>query len=443
MATKVIENQNFGKLSVAILASDNDYAQHLAACMEYFGVDQAVQVDSLSAAMSILRRQAIDIIVAEIHPDRSDGLMLPSAVSDLNSAGWLYRIPHILWTAETGGSAQPTSALLTPGLEQGWLETLGGVSMSALLSHARLARTAGIHVEIAREGSVDSLFTSIAQLAEITPQHPYSPRSNDANIPSEDDVVTALTSGEGLRVVYQPQYNLQTKQIVGAEALVRWQHPRYGEVSPSVLISMVSQLGLDLLLFSYIENNVIGTLVSLDKAGIEIPITINASAKTICAQGLAMRLATQVRKAGLPAKRLKIGLTENMLPGSELSLSASITALRSKGFPVSLDDFGVGAATLALLSQMPFDEMKIDGALVRAVGETAASREVISGVITLAKLFNLKLVTEGVEDESTISLLNQLGCAVGQGHAFAQPMEVNDFMGVATSQSLPFKKEKN
>lgn len=442
MATRVIENQNFGKLSVAILTSDNDYAQHLAACMECFGVDQVMQVDSLSAAMSTLRRQAIDIIVAEIHSDRSEGLMLPSAVSDLNSAGWLYRIPHILWTAKNGGSVQPGSVLLTAGLEQGWLETLGGVSMSALLSHARLARTAGIHVEIAREGSVDSLFTSMAQLAEITPQSPYALRSNGPNLPGEDDVVTALTSGEGLRVVYQPQYNLQTRQVVGAEALVRWQHPRYGEVSPSVLVSMVSQLGLDLLLFSYIENNVIETLALLDKAGIEIPIAINASAKTICAPGLAMRLATQMHKAGLPAKRLKIGLTENMLPGSELSLSASITALRSKGFPVSLDDFGAGAATLALLFQMPFDEMRIDGTLVRAVGETAASREVISGIATLAKLCNLTLITEGIEDESTISLLNQLGCGIGQGHALAQPMEVNDFMGIATSQSVPFKSEQ-
>lgn len=434
MATKVIEAPKLSKLRVMILTSDNDFGRHLADCMACIGVVQTEYAESLSAAVASLRRQAVDIIVAEIHADRADGLMLPCTVSELNGAGRLRRIPHIIWTGHQDDCGQRGSGTLLAGREQGWRDTLNGVSMTALQSHARLARVAGIHVEIAPESTVDCLFATMERLADITPRSPHVPSPNGENLPSEEEVVAALASGEGLRVVYQPQCHLQTKRVVGAEALIRWQHPRFGEVPPSVLIPMVNQLGLDLLLFSYIEKSVIETLTSLDKAGIEIPLAVNASARTLCAPGLATRLANKMHKAGLPAKRLKIELTEDMLPDSDLSLSASITALRSKGFPVSLDDFGAGAATLAMLSQMPFDEMKIDGTLVRAVGQTPASREVISGVVALARLFNLTLVTEGIEDESTIDLLNQLGCEVGQGYALGHPMEVNDFMDVATSQ---------
>ncbi|MDH1263152.1 EAL domain-containing protein [Pseudomonas sp. GD03944] len=436
MATKGIETPKLTALRVLILASDGGYAHCMAVSLERLGVADVEHVETLTAATSVLRRRAVDIIIAEIHADRADGLMVPCMVSELDRAGRLHRIPHVIWTADqnTGDVFGTTAA--TAGLDQGWQDTLNGVSRVALLSHARLARTSGIQVEIAPDSSTEGLIATIERLADVTPQPPHVVCANSAEPPDEEEVVSALASGAGLRVVYQPQYHLQTQRVVGAEALVRWQHPRYGDVSPSVLIPLVNQLGLDLLLFSFIEKSVIETLVSLDKAGIDIPVAVNASAKTLCAPGLATRLATKMHKAGLPTKRLKIELTEDVATDNELALSASITALRAKGFQVSLDDFGAGAATLALLSQMPFDEMKIDGALVRAVGQTATSREVISGVVALAKLFNLTLVTEGIEDESTIALLNQLGCEVGQGYALAHPLELGDFMQLVGTRTV-------
>ncbi|MGE8499083.1 MAG: EAL domain-containing protein [Pseudomonas sp.] len=434
MATKGIETPKLNTLRMLILASDGDYVQRMAVSLERFGVAEVEHVETLTAATSALRKGAVDIIVAEIHADRADGLMVPCMVSELDRAGRLHRMPHIIWTADqqTGDALEATA--LSAGVDQGWQDTLNGVSRVALLSHARLARTSGIQVEITPDSTTEGLIATLKRLAAVTPQLPQVACASDAESLDEEEVVSALASGTGLRVVYQPQYHLQSQRIVGAEALIRWQHPQYGDVSPSVLIPLVNQLGLDLLLFSYIEKSVIETLVSLDKAGIHIPVAVNASAKTLCAPGLATRLATKMHKAGLPTKRLKIELTEDVATDNELSLSASITALRAKGFQVSLDDFGAGAATLALLSQMPFDEMKIDGALVRAVGQTATSSEVISGVVALAKLFNLTLVTEGIEDESTIALLNQLGCEVGQGYALARPLEIDDFMRLVASR---------
>lgn len=416
---------------LVILTSNEQYSARITAQLSVHSDILIEQVDSLSALMARLRTQPVDIIIAQIHSDHVDSLMLPCCVSDLNASGGLRRIPHIVWTAEPEFPQLPT--LLDAGLEQGWTHTLNGVSTAALASHARLARASGIHVEIVDEQQSERLLITINHLANTPHRSPRNPKEeNLEHLLNDEEVVAALATGDGLRVAYQPQYDLATRTVVGAEALIRWHHPLYGDVPPSILIPIINKLGLDLLLFSFIEKTVIDTLVRLNSSGIEIPIAINASARTLCAQGLATRLAQKMQRAGLPCKRLKIELTEDLAPDSELTLSASITALRAKGFPVSLDDFGAGAATLSLLSRMPFDEMKIDGALVRAVGQTSHSSEIISGIVGLAQLFNINLVTEGIEDTNSIELLSKLGCTTGQGFALARPMESDEFLSMIT-----------
>jgi EAL domain-containing protein (putative c-di-GMP-specific phosphodiesterase class I) len=426
--TKVDETPRFQKFRVLVLAREGRFARRMAAELESLGVSRQAHVVNLGAATSALLDGDTDLVIAEIHSDYSDGLMLPSALKELSTSGRLKLVPHVVWAGEgatvsSGGARMPTAA---PSQEA--RDMLNGVSLAALASHARLARTAGIQMQIVRDGGIGGLRAALEKLLDAEPSPVQLRRSEPTKSPAEDDVIAALTSGEGLRVVFQPQYDLMNRTVVGAEVLIRWQHARYGDVPPAVLIPMVNRLGLDLLLFSYIEKRAVDTLLALDRAGIDIPLAVNASAKTICTPGLAERLAGKMKRAGLPAKRLKIELTEELTSVDELSLSASITALRAKGIQVSLDDFGAGSATLALLSQMPFDEMKIDGTLVRAVALTPASREIIVGIVALARLFNLRLVTEGIEDESTIALLCELGCRIGQGYALARPMENEDFL---------------
>lgn len=431
----------FPSLRVLLLIRDGAFARDTRSLLERLGVQRCTQAGTLAAVSSVLRAHDTDVIIAEIHADFSDGLMLPSLLKELSAAGRLARVPQVLWV---GAAAYPAVNAdrrsvddeAPAGARQGWCEKLSGVSLNALTSHARLARAAGIPVEIIGQTKTDGLQELLERLpaSVVTTARPRATAC--APLPEEDDVIAALTSGEGLRVVFQPQYDLLTRRMVGAEALIRWRHARLGDVPPSVLIPMVNRLGLDLLLFSYIEKSAIETLLALDRMGIDMPLAVNASANTLCAPGLAGRLAGKMQRAGLPARRLKLELTEDMAAADELRLSASIAALRAKGFQVSLDDFGAGAATLALLSQMPFDEMKIDGALVRAVAQAPASREIITGIVALARLFDLRLVTEGIEDASTIALLCQLGCRVGQGYALAYPMEGAEFMRQASQQPV-------
>lgn len=311
---------------------------------------------------------------------------------------------------------------------QFWTKYMGGVAVTALESHARLARGVGIHVEILREDGPLALEDALRASMLIQAKNDSKQHQETFDALAEEEVINALTTGEGLRFVFQPQFELLTRRVVGAEALVRWKHPRFGEIPPSVLMPLVNRLGLDLLLFSLVEMWSIRAMLALKRENILIPIAVNASAKTICTPHFADRLATRMRQAELPNRLLKIELTEDVPEPDELHLSASLTAIRAKGFQVSLDDFGTGAATLNLLANLSFDEMKIDGSFVRAVEQHSSSRKVIAGIVSWAGLLNLNLVAEGIEDESTIPLLHRLGCRVGQGYALARPMEIEAFL---------------
>ncbi|MFJ3464405.1 EAL domain-containing protein [Achromobacter spanius] len=423
----------FPRARPLILAREGPFAVRMGKALDSIGTHRPVRAATLHAAASLVRSQEIDVVVAEIHSGFSDGLKLPSMLKTLSAAGHDRRIPHVLWAGDESAGARPLSHKVRdalPGHQRGAHDKFCGVSLASLESHARLAREWGIQVGIATDSRTEALRASLGQLL-AAPACGLSLEHADVPLPAEEDVIAALTSGNGLRVVIQPQFDLRDGTMVGGEVLIRWRHAKLGDVPPAVLLPIVNRLGLDLLLFSYIKRRAIETLHALDKAGLNLTLAVNASPNTICAPGLPELLAMKMARAGLPANRLIIELTEEAPAYDALCLSASITALRANGFQVSLDDFGAGTATLALLSQMPFDELKIDGSLVRSALPASRSREIIAGIVDLARSFDLRLVAEGIEDPSTIDQLYALGCHVGQGYALARPMETADFLQLA------------
>ena len=397
-----------------------------------------MRATELAEAASLLRRHTFGIVVAYVDSEFSDGLRLPSVLKELRAAG-ATNIPPVLWTpcdatpahsATTAYCAAPSDAA---DRTQNAFDTAALVTLESL---ARLARAVGLRVSIANTVSADGLRIAIEQLLGAPLGAECHGSGGDARFPSEDEVIGALTSGEGMRVVFQPQFDLQDRRMVGAEALIRWRHDRLGEIAPATFLPIVNRLGLDLLLFSFVERNAIGMLSQLQEAGVDMPLSVNASPKTLCAPGLAERLAFRMRRAGLPADRLVIELTEESTDFDVLQLSASIAALRTRSFQVSLDDFGSGSASLALLSHTPFDELKIDGALVRACLSAPRSCSVISGIVDLARALDLRLVAEGIQDAQAIAMLLRLGCRLGQGFALARPLETADFLRRAMSRDL-------
>ncbi|MDH0865831.1 EAL domain-containing protein [Mitsuaria sp. GD03876] len=251
------------------------------------------------------------------------------------------------------------------------------------------------------------------------------PTVSDA--PIDRALIRALEQGEGLRVVYQPVHDLLTRRIVSAEALVRWRHPVFGDISPAVMIPAVHRLHLGGELLAFVQSQVIRQLTALNARRLAVPIAINASSNVLCAPGLARSLATSLREASLPASLLKIEMTEDVETPSLPHLEGAMVELRCARLNLSLDDFGSGHSTPQLLSHLAFDELKVDASLVRRLMTCELSRAFVKETIEFGRVFGIQVVAEGIQDQASASLLYAMGCDRGQGFLFSRPMEGDRF----------------
>lgn len=247
------------------------------------------------------------------------------------------------------------------------------------------------------------------------------PSVSDA--PIDRALIRALEQGEGLRVVYQPVHDLLTHRIVSAEALVRWRHPVFGDISPATMIPAVHRLNLGGELLAFVQSQVMRQLVVLSARRLAVPIAINASSNVLCTPGLARRLAAGLRETCLPASLLKIEMTEDVETPSLPHLEGAMIELRCARLNLSLDDFGSGYSTPQLLSHLAFDELKLDASLVWRLMSCELSRTFVKETIEFGRLFDIQVVAEGIEDRATASLLYAMGCDLGQGFHFSRPMD--------------------
>ncbi|AZY51680.1 EAL domain-containing protein [Bordetella avium] len=379
------------------------------------------------AMLCRLREQHFAVVVAELHPQHHDALRLPDALRE--RARW--PVPHILWV----GDYTPARSPFLPGESQARPGRLafalgalvGGISLQALQAHAYLARSKGIHAEaVSDEGGLRQYLRMLARQPVSATLLSSSPQAPDF---TDDELCEALESGRGMRVDLQPQFDLRTRRIVGAEALIRWRHTGPGDVPVSAMLPVVSRLGLDGLLFGYVRDQVIETLRLLRSHGRCVPIAINISAATLSQPGLISLLGERVREVGLGPELIKIELTEDAAPLDELSLSTALNCLRAEGFLLSLDDFGTGSASFELLADIPFDELKVAGKFVRDVAQRESCRAILAALSRLGRALNMCLVAECVETEADIACLRQLGVQVGQGYALCRPISAPDFLG--------------
>ncbi|WP_219268455.1 EAL domain-containing protein [Pseudomonas sp. Xaverov 259] len=412
----------FLNLHVMVLESDDTHATDLSARFLALGMKDVIVVSSLREMSTQLSQTPVDVLVTDIRADSNDGLMLPCFLKTLFGAAISLQSPRLLWMAQEAESAGHV-------LFQSESSPKGraGICKKALDAHAKLARAEGFIVATLYSKSMASLSSTLLALL-ATARKTDRPVPATTDVPTEDDVIAALATGEGLRVVFQPQYDLRSMKVVGAEALIRWRHPEHGDISPAVLIPLVNKLGLHLLLFSFVNAKVLEMLLTLKGRQLNVPISVNASVDTLCTLGFADRLAERMTRARIPSHLLKIELTEDIPVMDELTLSAALNALKARGFGVSLDDFGSGSATLRQIARMPFDEVKIDGALIRDLDSKSPARRIVASTLALARRLNMTVVAEGIETESCRVLLRRLGCQNGQGYVLSRPMEADELL---------------
>ncbi|MGN0655816.1 MAG: EAL domain-containing protein [Ruminiclostridium sp.] len=241
------------------------------------------------------------------------------------------------------------------------------------------------------------------------------------------DMKPALENRDFL-VYYQPQYNYSTNKIHGAEALVRWNHPVKGLISPAKFIPVFEKNGFITSLDEYVWEQACAFLRNIIDAGITpVPISVNVSRIDIYYPKLCQVIIGLVEKYGLDRSMLRLEITESAYMDDPEQLVKVVNKLRQAGFEVEMDDFGSGYSSLNTLKDVPVDILKLDMKFLQAGKDENRSGSILSSVIRMVHWIKLPVIAEGVEDKAQADYLKSIGCIFMQGYYFAKPMKPEDF----------------
>lgn len=247
-------------------------------------------------------------------------------------------------------------------------------------------------------------------------------RAVDERLRLENGLRRAIDRDE-LFLLYQPQIDMASGTLIGVEALVRWQHPDYGLIPPMKFIPLAEKIGLIDPIGEWVADAACRQLASWLEQGCEIPsVSINISAEQLRHSGIPKVIRRLLDHYRLAPERITLELTESTLmadPDLALKLLGELKAL---GAPLSIDDFGTGYSSLAYLRRYPLDELKIDRGFVREIASNPDDRAIARTIIAMSRTLGLSVVAEGIETQEQLEVLRGLGCHVGQGYLFAEPL---------------------
>lgn len=227
---------------------------------------------------------------------------------------------------------------------------------------------------------------------------------------------------EQLHVLFQPKIGLKSKKITGVEALVRWNHPKHGMMSPEEFIPLSEETGLIRPLSYWVLAHSIQQCRRHIEAGIPISMAINISVQSLHDPRLPGEISRMLQEAKVPPGLIKLEITETAIMQDPARALEILSALSNMGIRLSIDDFGTGYSSLAYLKQLPVDEMKIDKSFVTSIAQDENSVVIVRSIIDLAHNLGLKVVAEGVENEHVYDLLEKLGCDIVQGFYMGHPV---------------------
>lgn len=243
----------------------------------------------------------------------------------------------------------------------------------------------------------------------------------------ETELDKAIKANE-LRVNFQPKMDMKTGRCISAEALVRWTAPWGEEVNPSLLVDTAEDTGLINPLTLWILNTALRHAAAFAKAGVNIGISVNLPPKVLEDEELPQIIQQTLSIWNIPAASLTLEITESsMIKNIETSI-AMLNQLRELGINLSIDDFGTGYSSLAYLKRLPVQELKIDRLFISNINSDTGDQKLVRSIIDLAHNFELTTVAEGVEDQKTFDLLNELGCDVAQGFLFSKALPEEAFI---------------
>lgn len=323
-----------------------------------------------------------------------------------------------------------------------------GVGSRVLDAAVRSAREHGLNIlgSLAKPFSPAELRSLLSQVGKPVSQPERSSNATtdfqDADTlgPSPNELSAGIEQQQ-LRLVYQPKIHCQTGALEGLEALVRWQHPRLGLLTPDRFISIAESHGLIDALTEAVAIQALQWLAQFKQNGwhsecdgnplvlpADTTLSINISARSLSNFEMFDRIANHCRAEALDPGLVIFELTESSAMEDPISSLDTLTRLRVQGFQLSIDDFGTGFSSMLQLVRLPFSEIKIDKSFVMTANESAESRAVIKSIVDLGHSLGLEATAEGIENDAALEFLRSIGCNRAQGYYIARPLD-NDALG--------------
>lgn len=247
----------------------------------------------------------------------------------------------------------------------------------------------------------------------------------------EEELRHALREENGLTLYYQPIFELKTGRVTKLEALIRWQHPIRGLLTPDSFINIAENNGLIAELDNWVLRRACKDLGELSKHGCEeLKIAWNCSPLNLAREELADEIENALRTAGVASERLELEVTENALMGNIADTLVLLRQIRALGVSLSIDDFGTGYSSLAYLKRLPLNTLKIDRSFILDIPKATADMEIVQAIIVMAHTLHLQVVTEGVESLEQYEFLERSGCDFIQGYLLSRPVPLDELRPV-------------
>ena len=262
----------------------------------------------------------------------------------------------------------------------------------------------------------------------------------DASLSEVEELREAIKNNE-MEVYYQPKFHLATRRFIGCEALVRWNSPRYGLLSPARFLDKAEISGLIHEIDMFVFRRVCEDLASIRRKGDRmLPVSVNFSMYEFYSPDFFDNISKIINKTGVSTSLIQIEVTETTAQANPFMTTSILKKLKENGFRILMDDFGLGFSNLGNLNRMEFDTVKIDKSFIDGLITDAKSREIVKFLIALCKTNNMEVIAEGVDKVEQVEILRKAKCDTIQGFFYSKPLPIRDYQEFLKNN--PFEKKE-